>query len=193
MRFARPPLSGLSQTALCCALLGATWLSACSHNYIYRPDNLPEVRAGKLLHKARPSDEAEPMTIERVSVVRVTNPTRFERPTHYELRSIGKRVPLSSLEAVRFKVSTSSRVWSEYALVGFGIGMSFGAMLGLLVAEDGDSGALIPIVIGVSLGVGLEGMLIGAAVGSLATQGTTDHRLDGRPSSAVSADVRPPD
>jgi hypothetical protein len=179
---ARAGLSALLALAL-------VWSSGCRREFLYAPQTPPRVQAGHVLVE-RPGEEARLYAIDRVQVVRVSG--EKGDPTAAELKAI-REGAVEDVDALSFSVDTNGEVWRDYAVPWSLGGFVLGAALAFLIAyspgaEEGFGlaperkflfGAALALPLG--LGVGLEGMGLGALIGAWATSGAEDMRGEVRP------------
>ncbi len=187
-----PTVRALCATVLLFAIVPVS--TGCSHHYIYHPDNVPLVAERELFPAPSGDNDGETVEreVEKIQVIRdqhrknVANingiSPSFSTPTAEMLEQLAYGESIPDVHGVVVSVSTVEEAFLSYSLPGAAIGAGLGALVSLLVTQDSsfEEGGLTPLAFGaiLTLGLGLEGLLLGSVVGLAATGGYTDLRLD---------------
>lgn len=154
-------------------------LAGCSHTYLFAGDDPPRLTAAGDVIIERFGEPPRRLPVERVLVQDERGRARL--PATEEVRAWHAGDVTPDIGLIRVDVSTTGEVWRDWVLPGFGIGAALVVVTigGLGVVEPAGGDFTMPIMLLMAAALGLEGALIGGAIGALGESGTTDMRLPG--------------
>jgi hypothetical protein len=164
--------------ALMCAAVG----TGCHRGYIYGNGVAPVIEGQHLVIESPETGKVTRATIRTISVAPEGKRSRWE-PAHTDDAAYLRAGALPpDVDVVKISVDNTATVWGDWALGGFGVGLT--ATLGLVAAVGGLSPELnrleafdLGLTLLISALIGLEFALIGAALGELFEGQDVDHRL----------------
>ena len=174
--------------------VGLLGTSGCHRGYIYGRDEAPVIEGRQLViesresehvgrvERARTSSTSRTRTIRSISVALDGSPADWEPATLDDTAYLRAGALPPEVQAVKISVDNTETVWGDWALGGFGLGLT--TTLGLFAAVAALSPDInrietldLGLTLLISVVIGLEFALIGAALGELFDGQDVDQRL----------------
>ncbi len=179
MKRSRWPMGWVGAVALVCGAVG----TGCHRGYIYGNGVAPVIEGQDLVIESPETGQVTRLSIRTITVAPDGNWSRWEAASSDDTAYLRAGALPPDVDAVKISVDNTDTVWGDWALGGFGVGLT--TTLGLFAAVGGLSPELnrletfdLGLALLIGAVVGVEFALIGAALGELFEGQDVDQRFD---------------